>query len=160
MALTDDFKSALASWASGVAVVTTQTRGLMYGLTVSSFSSVSLDPPLVMVCLAKTNRLPLMIQDGGMFAISILGASQESASAYFARGGREPTDEFVEIDGQWSKSGAPVIAGAAAFVVCKLHDTSEQGDHILIIGEVIEAKSEAGKAPLMYFNRGYRTLSD
>ena len=160
MALEDDFKNALASWASGVSVVTTKARGLLYGLTVSSFSSVSLVPPLVMVCLSNRNRLPLMIQDGNHFGISILSLDQQDASGYFASSGREPTDGFVEIDGEWSESGVPVVKNAAAYVVCKLHDTSEQGDHTLIIGEVIEAKSRQGAEPLIYFNRGYRKISD
>ena len=68
MSLQDDFKGALASWASGVSVVTTNADGMLYGLTVSSFTSLSLDPPLVLVCLANANRLPAMILDAGGFA--------------------------------------------------------------------------------------------
>ena len=158
MSLEDDFKGALSSWASGVSVVTTKARGLLYGLTVSSFSSVSLDPPLVLVCLSNRNRLPLMIQDSGQFGVSILSTQQEDASAYFAMSGREPTDGFVEIDGLWTESGVPVVQGSCAYVACKLHQAIEQGDHTVIVGEVLEAVSNDELKPLVYYKRGYRDL--
>ena len=158
MALEDDFKGALSSWASGVSVVTTKARGLLYGLTVSSFASVSLNPPLVLVCLSNRNRLPLMIQDSGNFGVSILSSEQQDASAYFAKSGREPTEDFVEVEGFWTESGVPVVQHSAAYVTCKLHQAIEQGDHTVIVGEVIEAVSNDEAKPLVYFKRGYRDL--
>ena len=158
MALEDDFKGALSSWASGVSVVTTKARGLLYGLTVSSFASVSLNPPLVLVCLSNRNRLPLMIQDSGQFGVSILSSDQEEASGYFATSGREPTEDFVQIEGFWTESDVPVVKDAAAYVACKLHQAFEQGDHTVIVGEVVEAKSNDDAKPLIYFKRGYRDL--
>ena len=154
MSIEQDFKEALSSWASGVSVVTTKARGFLYGLTVSSFTSVSLDPPLVLVCLSNRNRLPLMIQDSEQFGVSILRHDQEEASAYFAKSGREPTEDFVEIDGLWTESGVPVVQGAAAYVACRVREAIEQGDHTVIIGEVIEARSDADAKPLVYFKRG------
>jgi len=158
MALEDDFKGALSSWASGVSVVTTKARGLLYGLTVSSFSSVSLNPPLVLVCLSNRNRLPLMIQDSGNFGVSVLSSDQQEASGYFATPGREPTEDFVEVDGHWTDSGVPVVENSAAYVACKLHQAIELGDHTVIVGEVIEAQSQDDAKPLIYFKRGYRDL--
>ena len=87
----DEFKQVMSRWASGVSVVTTNDDGMLYGLTVSSFSSVSLDPPLIMVCLNRSNRIVEMIERSGKFAVSILGTHQEAASNYFARPRREPT---------------------------------------------------------------------
>ena len=84
MALTDDFKNALSGWASGVSVVTTRDAGLAYGLTVSSFTSVSLDPPVVLVCLGHGNRLHEMIASSKRFAVSLLARDQEAASNHFA----------------------------------------------------------------------------
>ena len=154
----DHFKGALASWASGISVVTTNAEGLLYGLTVSSFSSVSLDPPLIMVCLANTNRMARMIQDAQTFAVSILGAHQQEASGYFATPGREPTTDFVQIDGEWTVAGVPVVSDAMAYVVCELHETHAAGDHQIVIGRVVHAVTRPGE-PLVYFRRGYHTLA-
>jgi len=156
MSLVDDFKDALSSWASGVSVVTTNQGGLLYGLTVSSFASLSLDPPLVLVCLNNGNRLPEMIEESGGFAVSILDRGQEAASNYFASRGREPTSEFTEVEGHWTDAGIPVVGGAMAWIVCTLHNSIEQGDHTIVIGEVVEASSEPEGKPLLYFRRGYR----
>ena len=153
------FKEVLAQWASGVSVVTTNDQGLLYGLTVSSFSSVSLDPPLVLVCLANSNRIVPMIGAADGFAVSILADDQQSASAYFARPGRLPSQDFTEIEGEWTPSGLPVIAGALAWVTCSLHATIPQGDHTIVVGRVTEARVAAGRQPLLYWSRGYRTLA-
>ena len=104
VSLKDDFKTALAAWASGVSVVTTNADGMLYGLTVSSFTSLSLDPPLVLVCLNKENRLPEMIEASGGFAVSILHRGQQEASNYFASRGRQPTEGFTDVEGLWTSS--------------------------------------------------------
>lgn len=159
MSIADDFKEALSCWASGVSVVTTNADGMLYGLTVSSFSSLSLDPPLILVCLAHTNRLPAMIERAGAFAVSLLAQGQERASAYFARSGRMPTPDFVEIEGEWTDSGQPVIKDAMAFVVCALHHQIPQGDHTIVVGRVIQAVAHPEREPLLYFQRGYHRLA-
>jgi flavin reductase (DIM6/NTAB) family NADH-FMN oxidoreductase RutF len=153
------FKDVLAQWASGVSVVTTNDQGLLYGLTVSSFSSVSLDPPLVLVCLANSNRIVSMIGAADGFAVSILAADQQAASAYFARPGRLPSQDFTEIEGEWTPSGLPVIAGALAWVTCSLHATIPQGDHTIVVGRVTESRVSPGRQPLLYWSRGYRSLA-
>jgi flavin reductase (DIM6/NTAB) family NADH-FMN oxidoreductase RutF len=159
MALVDDFKSALGSWASGVSVVTTSANGLLYGLTVSSFTSLSLDPPLILVCIDNRNRFPSMVSDAGGFAVSILAREQEDASNYFASSGRLPTPNFTKIEGEWTESGQPVVKGAAAQIVCRLHDQLERGDHTIVIGEVVQAVTDDTKTPLMYWKRAYRSLT-
>lgn len=159
MSISDDFKEALSCWASGVSVVTTNADGMLYGLTVSSFSSLSLEPPLVLVCLANTNRLPDLLGQAGAFAVSILARGQERASSYFAQSGRMPTPHFVEIDGEWTDHGQPVVKGAMAWMVCTLHHRIPQGDHTIVVGQVVEARSRPDLEPLLYFRRGYRTVS-
>ena len=158
MSITDDFKAALSCWASGVCVVTTNADGMLYGLTVSSFSSLSLDPPLVLVCVANTNRMPAMIEQSRAFAVSILARGQERASSYFARSGRLPTPDFVEIDGAWASCDQPVVKDAMAHLVCELHHLLPEGDHTVVIGRVVEAVSRPGHEPLLYFRRSYRTV--
>ncbi len=159
MALEDDFKDVMANWTSGVSVVTTEARGLVYGLTVSSFTSVSLDPPLVLVCLSNHNRMQLMIQDSQAFTVSILSSDMEDASGYFASPGREPTTGFVGIEGDWTASGQPVVQGAMGYVECKLHQVIPGGDHVIIVGEVLHAHSRDDAEPLVYCQRGYRRLA-
>jgi flavin reductase (DIM6/NTAB) family NADH-FMN oxidoreductase RutF len=158
------FKQVLSQWASGVCVVTTNDDGMLYGLTVSSFSSLSLDPPLVLVCLANSNRILAMIEAANGFAVSILASEQQQASQYFARPGRLPTTDFTEIEGQWTPSGLPVISGALAWVTCSLHTTVREGDHTIVIGRVGDTGGRAvgpeGEGrPLVYWSRSYRTLS-
>ena len=160
MTLTDRFKDALGSWASGVTVVTTRDADMLYGLTVSSFASVSLEPPLVSVCIHNGNRAAGMIERSGWFAVSILGEGQLDASNYFARKGREPTPGFVEIDGEWTDSGLPIVRGALAFVVCDVAQAVPAGDHTLFVGAVHAAGADAAQRPLLYWRRGYRGLGD
>lgn len=154
----DGFRSALALWASGVCVVTANDEGLLYGLTVSSFSSVSLDPPLILVCLSNANRLAQMVESTGAFAVSLLATDQAAASTYFARAGRLPTPDFTEIAGEWTPSGLPVIAGALAWLTCDLHARMAIGDHTVVIGRVTETFARDGH-PLVYWSRGYRQIA-
>lgn len=160
MSVTDDFKEALSGWASGVSVVTTNADGMLYGLTVSSFSSLSLDPPLVLVCLASGNRLPRMVEQAGAFAVSILARGQERASAYFARAGRMPTPDFVEIEGEWTRAGQPVVKDALGYLVCDLYRLLPEGDHTIVVGRVVEAVTRPDRDPLLYYRRAYRTLAE
>lgn len=159
MSLEQGFKDALACWASGVCVVTTRsTDGLMYGLTVSSFSSLSLDPPLILVCIDNRNRFSAMVRESGGFGVSMLHTGQEPASNYFAQPGREPTSDFVEIDGAYTQMGQPVIEGSMAWLACELHSAEEVGDHTIVIGRVVETFAGEGD-PLVYYRRAYRTVT-
>ena len=158
MSLTNDFKDALSSWATGVSVVTTRAGGLVYGITVSSFTSLSLDPPLVLICVAHKNRLSGMIRDARSFAVSLLSAEQSAASTYFAKSGREPLPSFPDVDEEPTTTGLPVIKGAMAFVACELFNEMTVGDHNIVIGRVIEAAASSDREPLLYHRRRYRTL--
>ena len=153
----DDFKAALGSWAAGVTVVTTSLDDLVYGITVSSFSSLSMDPLLVLVCLADSNRLPRMIEQSGRFAVSILAAGQDEVSATFAKSGRDPGKD-LGAESLVMHTGAPVIAGSIAALDCELEQAVPGGDHTIMIGRVVAAKADPSKMPLIYYRRGYRDL--
>jgi flavin reductase (DIM6/NTAB) family NADH-FMN oxidoreductase RutF len=152
------FKDALASWASGVSVVTTRAGGLAYGLTVSSFTSLSLDPPLVLVCVGNRNRLPAMIRDAGRFAVSLLAADQAGISAQLARSGRDPGPD-LGVPSAATSSGVPIVAEAIACIACDLHHELVVGDHTVIVGRVTEASARADREPLVYHRRGYRIVA-
>ena len=155
------FKDAMATWCSGVAVVTTRTpEGLAYGLTVSSFSSVSLDPPLILVCIHNNNRFPGMVREAGSFAVSLLDRSQEAASNYFALPGRVPTEDLTVIEGFELSTGQPAVRGSLAMLGCELYDAIEAGDHTIVIGHVVETHTaDHVEHPLVYYRRAYRTVT-
>jgi flavin reductase (DIM6/NTAB) family NADH-FMN oxidoreductase RutF len=154
------FRNLLARWASGVSVVTSNDNGLLYGVTVSSFSSLSLDPPLVLVCLASANRMVDMIRTTGGFAVSLLASDQRDASNYFAQPGRPPTPDFTVVEGEWTPSGQPVIAKALAWMTCETHALLPHGDHTIAIGRVTEARVDDAKEPLLYWSRSYRRIGE
>ena len=155
----DDFRGALGSWASGVTVVTAKQNGLLYGLTASSFSSVSVNPLLVAVNIANGSRFLAMASDSGAFAVSILASDQEHISGAFSKPGREPAAAFG--DGistlEWH-TGSPIIEGAIAHLDCRFEAAHPGGDHTILLGRVVGAASDPGKKPLVYFRRAYRQL--
>src|SRR4051794_31797586 len=105
----DDFKGALGSWAAGVSVVTTRHDGMVYGLTVSSFSALSVDPLLVLVCVMNSNKIVEMTKASKHFAVSILAEGQQEISSYFATSGREPVEKFESFGTIEWHTGSPIV---------------------------------------------------
>lgn len=157
----DSFKQACAMFPSGVTVVTSGSDGVVHGITANAFSSVSLDPPRVLVCVARRSRLHDMVLHSGAFAVSILAEEQGSVSEYFARAGREPVASFAEVDVPhvFHHTGTPVLHGCAAFFDCTLARAYEEGDHTIFVGDVQVAGTDAAKRPLLYFSRGYHRFA-
>jgi flavin reductase (DIM6/NTAB) family NADH-FMN oxidoreductase RutF len=157
----DDFKGALGSWAAGVTVVSTRLGDQVYGITVSSFSSLSVDPLLILVSIQNSNHLAAMIPKSKVFAVSILASDQESVSGAFSVSGREPGSTLGPgvpvVD--WH-TGSPIVAGAIAHLDCALEAAIPGGDHTIMIGRVLGAAFDAEKQPLLYFRRRYRKLSE
>jgi flavin reductase (DIM6/NTAB) family NADH-FMN oxidoreductase RutF len=156
------FKQSARRFASGVTVVTTEADGMVYGLTVSAFSTVSIDPLLVMVCIRTGNRLTDMVVSSERFAVNILGEQQRPVSQYFASPGREPLSAavgFPYIATSVDQSGAPVVDGSLAYFDCRVQEVLEAGDHTLFIGEVVGAGSTDG-LPLVYYDGNYRGVRD
>ncbi len=159
MDITQEFKDALSTWASGVTVVSTRADGLFYGLTVSSFSSLSLDPPLVTVCLANANRMSSMIESAGQFTVSILARDQEDVSNHFASQGREPVSDLAGQAGDWEDGDLPRLTGAVANLECNMYELIIKGDHTIAVGEVRRALSNSDAWPLLYYRRAYRGVT-
>jgi flavin reductase (DIM6/NTAB) family NADH-FMN oxidoreductase RutF len=142
-----------------VTVVTTRGEAHDYGMTATAFSSVSLDPPLVLVCVISGTQGAEVIPANGVFAVNILGAHQEAISGYFASRDRpRGRDAFAEIPHREMASGAPVIDGVAAFLDCRLVTTHEAGDHLIFIGEVVALGTDPEIEPLIFHAGGYRIL--
>src|SRR5690349_15366877 len=148
------FKLAMSDFASGVTVVTTEHEGTRFGMTVASFASLSLHPPLVLVCIEKSVKTHDAIAAAGKFGVSILGADQEQISARFAT---RAEDKFSGIDVRRGESGVPLIAGALTTLECSVTDQLPGGDHSIFVGEVNSAHTREG-SPLIYFRSGYREM--
>ena len=150
------FKAALGTWPAGVTIVTTRDDGLVYGLTVSSFSSLSFDPLLVMVCINNTNHFVEMAARSGTFAVSILAQGQEALSNYFASSGRDPQPSYESHGTHVMSTGCPLFSGAAAYLDCEIQDMFPGGDHTIVVGRVVGAHADGAAEPLVYYRRKYR----
>ena len=151
----DEFREGLRRWASGVTIVTSRAGDRIHGMTVSAFASVSMDPPLVLVCADKASDTLGVIAEGRVFAANVLAASQRKLSDRFAWG-----DEATRFDGlEWhaGKTGAPILAGVVAALDCSVVAEHDAGDHVIYVGEV-KAVEIGGGEPLLYYGGVYRTL--
>jgi flavin reductase (DIM6/NTAB) family NADH-FMN oxidoreductase RutF len=151
----DAFRSALRQFATGVTIVTVAGAGELHGMTASSFASVSLAPPLVLVCLDKSSRTLTLVAETGTFAVNVLRADQQEASRAFARPGLKP---FASLPHRMGANGAPVLDEAIAVLECTTYRVFEAGDHEVVLGEVT-ATGVSGGEPLVYFDGAYRSLS-
>jgi 3-hydroxy-9,10-secoandrosta-1,3,5(10)-triene-9,17-dione monooxygenase reductase component len=152
-----DFRDALGSFATGVTVITTQGPEEPYGMTANAFSSVSLDPPLVLICVIRGTQGEEMIEQNGIFAVNVLAEEQEAISRYFASKSRpRGPDAFAEISHRRAASGAPILDGSAAYLDCRVHAIHQAGDHTIFIGEVMALGVSAESTPLLFHRGQYR----
>jgi flavin reductase (DIM6/NTAB) family NADH-FMN oxidoreductase RutF len=151
------FRQALAQFASGVTVVTTRDAGgEPLGLTVSAFSSVSLQPPLVLVSVDLGSEAHAGFRDSGVFGVSILAQGQDAVSRLFARPGRA---KFLELPMHVGPRGLWMVPDALAHIECEVRAVHPAGDHILYVGEIVSLAVRPGR-PLVYQRGGYRRLAD
>lgn len=148
------FRAALRKFASGITVVTVSHDGHLHGMTASSFSSVSLDPPLVLVCLAQSSRTRELVEQAGYFAVNILASEHVDTARAFARTGTKPFDTVGYAPGE---HGAPLLDAALASLECRTVQVHEAGDHDVVVAAV-EACTTRDGAPLLYFDGAYRSL--
>jgi 3-hydroxy-9,10-secoandrosta-1,3,5(10)-triene-9,17-dione monooxygenase reductase component len=150
------FREVLGRFASGVTVVTTTSNDEPVGMTCQSFSSVSLDPPLVLFIPAKSSRSWPLIQRSGRFCVNFLAADQAELSNTMAGRG---VDKFGDV--KWIPSpvtGSPIVEGSLAHVDCTIHQVHEAGDHYVVIGRVVDlGTGHDDHDPLLFFQGKYRT---
>lgn len=149
------FREVLGQFATGVAVVTATADGEPVGMAVNSFTSVSLDPPLVLFCAARTSTTWPSIRAAGRFAVNILAEHQEDVSRLFATRG---ADRFGAVDWHLGASGAPVLDDLLAFVDCVIESEHDAGDHVIVIGRVLDLGIRAERGPLLFHGGGYGRL--
>ena len=146
----------MGCFATGVTVVTcADAKGRPHGLTVNSFTSVSLDPPLVLVCLAKAAASAAPLVESPHFAINVLRTEQRPASITFSS---RVEDRFGQTRWTEGAEGAPLLAGSLAQFECARHAVHDGGDHHILVGRVKRAGYEIGPDPLLYFKGKYRRL--
>ena len=148
-------RSVLGSFLTGVTVVTARTpKGELFGFTANSFTSVSLDPPLVLVCLANSSSNYDVFKQNASFAVNILSDEQDAVSNTFA----SPVDDrFAGLEFRQEVTGSPIIEHCAAWLDCEMHKTVEGGDHIIMIGRVLGC-GQREHGPLGYYQGGYVDL--
>jgi flavin reductase (DIM6/NTAB) family NADH-FMN oxidoreductase RutF len=154
-ATVQDFVNAMASAAMGVSIVTTQGQAGRFGLTVSAWSSVSAEPPILLACINRKNQIAEAITRNGFFAVNALDDSHADMARVFA--GRPLVGEgYVFDDAQWSAAmhGLPLLSGASATFICSMHSFHDVGTHRVFMGLVEEAVSGT-VSPLLYHNRSF-----
>ena len=149
-----EFRRVLGHFASGVTVVTVAHEEALYGITVSSFTSLSLNPRLILICLSKYVLAHAALVAAGAFAVNILDEESEHLSRHFAS--RE-ADKFRRVSYHTGLTGAPLLDAALATIECRLTQQTDGGDHTIFIGEVVTLTAEDRK-PLLYFRSGYHKL--
>jgi len=148
----------MRAWSSGVVVVTALYNGEQHGMTVSSFTSISLDPPLVIISLQIASRTHQMISESGEFAVTILSENQKDISERFA--GRVPDEEdrLVGLEMETLVSGAPLLKDGLAWLDCRVIQIIPAGTNTLFLAQVIVARSNGEGMPLIYHDRLYWML--
>lgn len=149
------FRSVLGRFPTGVTVVTTRSaNGTDYGITVSAFASLSLSPPLLLICIDQRAAIHQVLLSAPHFAVNVLGDEQEAISRRFAA---HVGDRFAGIGFTRGVTQAPLLHGALAHIECALTDSYPGGDHTVFVGKVIAASADRGH-PLLYYRGGYVQL--
>lgn len=152
-----EFRDALGHFATGITVITAMDDEGPVGLAANSFTSVSLDPPLVLFCPAKTSSSWPRIERANSFAVNILDDAQEEVCRIFATPGE---DRFSKVGWHLSPSGSPLLDDVHAFLDCVLHEVHDGGDHWIVVGRVIDLGIEADAGPLLYYRGAYSRLGE
>ena len=148
------YRNVVGNFATGVAVVTAGSREECYAVTVNSFTSVSLDPTLLLVCLTTASRTSAEINRSRMFNINVLCEDQEEISRLFAKA-QDDSTWFDELGCTVGQLGAPLIPGCLAHIECQLDQTHAAGDHTILIAEVHNAYIALEDKPLLFFRGKY-----
>ncbi len=152
----DEFRGALSRFASGITIVTTKDKeNRLHGITVSAFSSLSLEPPLILICVEKTTGSHFALERSEAFVVNILDSRQIGLSERFAS---LLPHKFDDVEFTFGIDEIPVLSGCVATLECRLANSCDGGDHTIFIGEVEKANIGDGD-PLVYYRSGYRGLS-
>ena len=149
------FRQVLGNFATGVVIVASLHEGVPRGMAVNSFTSVSLDPPLIAFCASRSSSTWPAMRAASRFAVNVLTSEQEDVCRTFARSG---ADRFAGLAWSAPDGGPPLLDGALAHLVCTYEAVHEAGDHELVLGRVVSVQQRADGEPLVFFRGGYARL--
>ena len=154
----ENLRKVMRNWATGITIVTAAHEGIQHGMTVSSFTSLSLEPPLVSVSLYNTSRTKSLVTDAGHFGVTILTVDQQEISDRFAGRIPDTEDRLAGLATETLTTGAPFISGGLAFIDCRLTQSIDLGTNTLFIGEILDVRCLESGTPLIYFDQRYHHL--
>jgi len=155
----DALRAVMRHWTTGVTVLTTRDGAQIHGMTVNAFTSVSLEPPLVLACIERVVRTHALVEHSRVFAISFLHEGQAHISDRFAGRETDINDRFTGLSTYTAITGSPILADSLSYLDCVVTAAYEAGTHTIFLAEVVEAKIQNSQKPLIYFNSDYRTLA-
>ncbi len=153
----NELRRVMGHFATGVTIITTHSaRGELHGLTANALTSLSLIPPLLLVCVDKKAESYPSFEESGVFTVNILSSDQEALSRRFAVSGG---NKFEGVSYRIGANGAPILDGSLGFLECRITTHHDGGDHTIYVGEVQEAETREGK-PLLFYRGGYREIGN
>jgi flavin reductase (DIM6/NTAB) family NADH-FMN oxidoreductase RutF len=155
----EELRSAMRTWTSGVTIVTAAHGDETHGMTVSSFTSISLDPPLIVVSLQTASRTHDLVSRAMAFGVTILAANQQELSERFASD-VDAMDRLRGLETETMVTGAPFIKGGLAYLDCRVQQTIQAGMNTIFIGEVVAVRGDDHTSPLVYHDRAYARLEE
>jgi flavin reductase (DIM6/NTAB) family NADH-FMN oxidoreductase RutF len=154
----EQLRHAMRAWTTGVAVITATHEGQRYGMTVNSFTSISLDPPIISVTLKRLTHTHELVEKSGEFSMTFLSANQYDLSDRFAGKIPDIDDRFEGVQTETMTIDAPLLKGGLAYLNCRVMNSIPVGENTLVLAEVIAARGEGEGDPLVYHNRVFWKL--
>ena len=154
-----EFRKALGRFATGVTVITVDYEGEVQGMTANAFAPVSLDAPMVLVCVDRHARTHAHLHSKKRFGVNVLAVDQQTISEYYARAAQDHGHAERDAGARFDRTshGTPVLKGSLAYLECRLHTTRDAGDHTIFIAEIEEVVVRDGD-PLLYYRGKYRSI--
>lgn len=153
----ESLRATMADFSSGVTIVTATVDGVAHAMTATAFCSVSLEPPLVLVCVSRTSRFHAAALRAESWGVSLLAGDQEEVARHFSNRGRDLATQFDTVPYDAApRTRVPLVAGALAWLECRTHARYDGGDHTILVGEVLTTSEKSGpREPLTYYRGSY-----
>ncbi len=147
----DKFRKVLGSFATGVTIITLKCKDEIHGLTVNAFTSVSLEPPIILICIQKKGNSHACFSAYNRFVVNILSMEQEELAIRFADSDLLGPDRFNNLSFQSTEQGIPILDGTSGYLECRIVNEFDGGDHTIFFGELENAEEIEGKSPLLFY---------
>ena len=156
--LKEAYKEVMSHWPSGVAILTSEHKEQCYGMTVSSFTSVSLTPAMISVCVDKRAQMSELLQKSQRMAVNILDSRQEALALIFADHDLNMSARFAKTQFKMSALNNPILEHCLGWLDCQIRSFHDTGDHLIYVGEVLEAHATESLSPLIFHRRGFKSF--